>query len=94
MSFKRWSELNEASLEELKPNFGYQSWNSLSEVTWSFLLCSLYSRLDSNSFQLDKFTFHFFPFFRCKKTLGQLILFLILNCARIGRNSNDYHFLI
>lgn len=41
MTFKRFSELNKNALEELKPNFGYQSWTDVSEddrhKIWKYL---------------------------------------------------------
>jgi hypothetical protein len=41
MSFKLWSELNNEALNELKPNFGFRSWNILAESDkrkiWKYL---------------------------------------------------------
>jgi hypothetical protein len=62
MSFKLWSELNPKAKKELKPDFGFRNWNSLSEdekyKIWKYLKSHFFNNKIKKEYQNDHYEFY------------------------------------
>jgi hypothetical protein len=62
MNFKLWSELNPKAKKELKPDFGFRNWNSLSEdekyKIWKYLETHFFNNKIKKEYQNDHYEFY------------------------------------
>jgi hypothetical protein len=62
MNFKLWSELNSKAKKELKPDFGFRNWNSLSEdekyKIWKYLKTHFFNNRIKKEYQNDHYEFY------------------------------------
>jgi len=62
MDFKLWSELNPKAKKELKPDFGFRGWNSLSEdekyKIWKYLEFYFFDKDITENYSVKNYEFH------------------------------------
>ena len=62
MNFKLWSELNPKAKKELKPDFGFRNWNSLSEdekyKVWKYLKTHFFNNKIKKEYQNEHYEFY------------------------------------
>lgn len=62
MNFKLWSELNPKAKKELKPDFGFRNWNSLTEdekyKIWKYLKSHFFNNKIEKEYQNDQYKFY------------------------------------